>query len=50
MRYLSIVTVLPAVIGVQPVPGLEKQRVVLAWKLSNVLLWTGSAAKCILAT
>ena len=48
MRYL--VSVLPAVDLGQDAPSLEKQPGVLAWKLSNALLWMRPAAKHILAT
>ena len=49
-RYLTKVSVLATVDGGQHALGLEKQRGAPAQKLSNVQLWTGSAAKHILAT
>ncbi len=51
MSYLSTIhSVLPTVDGGWRTPSLEKQIGVPARKLSNVLLWTGPAAKRILAT
>ena len=50
MSYVSIVSVLPTVDGGGHAPSLEKQAGVPTRKLSNVLLWTGAADKCILAT
>ena len=47
MRYVSMVSILPTVDGGQHT---HKQIVVPAWKISSVLLWTGSAAKHISAT
>ncbi len=45
MRYLSIVCVLPTEDGGRCAPSLEKQPRETAQTLSNILLWTGSAAK-----
>lgn len=50
MWYLSIVSVLLTVDASRHAPSLEKQAAVQAQTLSNVMLWTGSAAKHILAT
>lgn len=50
MRYFSIVSVLPTVDGFWHASSLEKQTAVWSWTLSNILLWMGEAAKCILAT
>ncbi len=50
MSYLSIVSVLPTVDVGQCTPSLERRTGVLAGELNNVLLCSGSAAKCILAT
>ena len=49
-RNYNRVSALPRVDDSQHAPSLEKQRAVPAGKLSNELLWTESATKCILAT
>lgn len=43
IRYLSKVSVFPTVDISQHAPSLERQTGVLEQKLSNVMLWTGSA-------
>ena len=50
MRYLSIVSVLPTVDDGRHTPSLKKQTGVTALEQSNVMLWTGAAAKLILDT
>ena len=50
LRYFSTVCVLPAVHGGRRAPSLENEQELWCRKLNNVLLWTGSAATCILAT
>ena len=49
MRYSLIVCVLLTVDTRRHAPCMEKQRGLPAWKISNELLWIGSAAKCIAA-
>ena len=50
MRYLSIVSVLATVDAGQHVPTLKTKTEAPVQKLSDVLVWTGSTAKGILAT
>ena len=47
MRYLSIVSVLSTVDDGRHAPSLEKQTGVPRREQSNVLLWTGAAAKAV---
>lgn len=43
----TIVSVLPNIDGGQQAPNLKKQAGEPTWKLSSVMLWTGTATKCI---